>query len=53
MRIRKEDINEFRLTENGKRKYRWFKIGIILDILSTLSVSLLYIFVKYLSSIIF
>ena len=44
MEITKEDVKEFRETENGKRKYLWLKIGIIIDLILTLSVCLLQIY---------
>ena len=47
-KITKEDIEEFRNTENGKRKYLWLKIGAIIDLISTLSVCLLNIYSHYL-----
>ena len=50
IQITKEDIDNFKKTENGKKKFLWFKLGIIIDIISTLSVSLLNIFSRYLNS---
>lgn len=44
MKITKDDIREFRETENGKIKYLWLKIGIIIDLLLTLSVCILQIY---------
>lgn len=48
--ITDEDKEEFKKTVNGKQKYFWLKIAIIIDILSTLSVSLLNIFANRLHS---
>ena len=44
MGISDEDVKEFRSTENGKRKFRWLKIGVVIDLVFTLSVCLLNIF---------
>ena len=41
MGISDEDVKEFRNTENGKRKFKWLKIGVVIDLVFTLSVSLL------------
>ena len=48
--ITRENINEFNNTNNGKKKLLWLKIGVVIDILSTLSISLLNIFSVYLKS---
>ena len=50
IKITKEDREEFKKTINGKRKYLWFKLGIIIDFFSTLSVSLLNIYSHYLAN---
>lgn len=44
MRITKEDVSEFKNTLNGKQKYLWLKIGVIIDLVFTLSVCLLHIY---------
>ncbi len=48
--ITDEDREEFKKTINGKQKFLWLKIGIIIDIISTISVSLLNIFANRLNS---
>ena len=50
VRITRDDKIEFRKTDNGAQKYRWLKLGIVIDFLFTLSVSLLNIYSKYLSA---
>ena len=50
MEITREDVKEFRNTINGKRKYLWLKIGVIIDLVFTLSVCLLEIFSDIFSS---
>lgn len=42
--MNKEDVKEFRETENGMRKYLWLKIGVIIDLIFTLSVCILQIY---------
>ena len=49
--IKREDVEEFRKTRNGKQKYLWLKIGIVIDLLSTLSVSILNIYASRLRSL--
>lgn len=44
MGITKEDVKEFRNTENGKQKYLWLKIGVVIDLVFTLSICLLHIY---------
>lgn len=41
IKITKEDKEEFKKTRNGAVKYLWCFIGAIIDILSTLGISLL------------
>ena len=50
VRITRDDKIEFRKTDNGAQKYRWLQLGIVIDFLFTLSVSLLNIYSKYLSA---
>ena len=42
--ITKEDKEEFKSTINGKKKTIWMIVGMLIDFLATLSVSLLHIF---------
>ena len=42
--MNKSDENEFKETQNGMRKYLWLKIGIIIDLIFTLSVCILQIY---------
>ncbi len=51
--ITKEDKKEFRNTPNGMRKLLWQRLGMIIDIISTLSISLLNIFANYLPNAIY
>ena len=48
--ITEEDKEEFRKTINGQKKLLWLKIGVLIDILSTLAVCLINIFSYYLSN---
>jgi len=42
--ITKEDKEEFKSTINGKKKTIWMIVGMLIDFLATLGVSLLHIF---------
>ena len=44
MRITNEDKNEFKSTINGQKKVIWMIVGMIIDFLATLGISLLHIF---------
>ena len=41
IKVTKEEIKEYRRTSNGRKKYIWMYAGIIIDIISTLGVSIL------------
>ena len=43
-KITKEYVKEFRSTDNGRKKYFWLILGMIIDFISTLSVSLIIIY---------
>ena len=45
--ISKEDKDNFNKSNNGDNKYIWMKIGCIIDIISTLGISVLIIFSGY------
>ena len=51
--ITREDKKEFRNTYNGRKKLLWHRLGMIIDLLSTLSISLLNIYSSYLPSAIY
>ena len=40
-KITKEEIRAYRKTPNGRRKYSWMFVGIIIDIMATLGISIL------------
>ena len=42
--ITKEDKEEFKKSNAGMTKYLWLRIGVVIDLLATLSVCLLYIY---------
>lgn len=42
--ITKEDKIEFKNTSNGKKKVIWMVVGMLIDFLATLGISLLHIF---------
>lgn len=44
MRITKEDKEEFKSTTNGKKKVIWMIVGMLIDFLATLGISMLHIF---------
>lgn len=44
LKITNEDREEFKKTENGAKKAIWMYVGMVIDFLATLSVSLLNIF---------
>ena len=44
MRITKEDKKEFKDTSNGQKKVIWMIVGMLIDFLATLGISLLHIF---------
>lgn len=44
MRITKEDKKEFKDTLNGQKKVIWMIVGMLIDFLATLGISLLHIF---------
>ena len=44
MRITKEDKEEFKSTINGKKKTIWMIVGMLIDFLATLGISMLHIF---------
>ena len=41
MKITKDDVKEFRNTENGMKKLLWLKIGVVIDLVFTIAVCLL------------
>ncbi len=45
--ITNEDKKEFRDTPNGRMKVLWMRLGIMIDFLSTLGISLLLIYSSY------
>ena len=47
IKITKEDKKEFNETQNGIMKRIWYRIGVIIDLLSTLSISFLIIYSGY------
>ena len=48
LKITNEDREEFKKTENGAKKAIWMYVGMVIDFLATLSVSLLNIFANML-----
>ena len=44
MRITNEDKKEFNSTINGQKKSAWMVVGMLIDFLATLGISLLHIF---------
>ncbi len=50
IQITRDDIKEFRNSDNGKIKILWMRIGVIIDLLATLVISLLNIYANYLKS---
>jgi hypothetical protein len=46
--ITKEDKDEFKETENGAKKAIWMIVGMVIDFIATLGISLLNIFANHL-----
>ena len=44
LRITRDDKIEFKSTSNGKKKVIWMIVGMLIDFLATLGISLLHIF---------
>ncbi len=53
LRITNEDKKEFKSTINGQKKVIWMIVGMLIDFLATLGISLLHIFADKLPSVIY